>query len=132
MGFTMIEIMVVVVIIGILASIAWPRYVLVVEKSRAAEAKTVLGRIRTAETGYYLEYNSYTAKTTLLSLDIPASCNASFYYRYSIVVKNGPASFTATATRCTADGKTPNSPGGIAYVVNITENGYLGGTQPYV
>ena len=129
-GFTLAELMVVVVIIGVLVSIAWPRYILVAEKSRTSEAKNILSQIREAEMGYYLEYDTYTTNVTLLSLGVPTSCNVSFYYNYS--ASGGGASFTATATRCTSGGKPPNSPGGTAYVVNITQNGVLGGTPPYV
>ncbi len=129
-GFTLTELMVVVVVIGVLASIAWPRYILVAEKSRTAEAKNVLGQIRATELGYYLEYDSYTADIALLSLGVPTACNTSFYYNYSI--SGGGTSFAATATRCVAGGKPPNSPDGVAYVLNITQNGVLGGTPPYV
>ena len=130
MGFTLTEIMIVVVIIGVLASIAWPRYILVAEKSRTAEAKDVLGRIRASEIAYYFEYDAYATNITLLSLDIPTSCNATFYYNYSI--GGGGASFTAKANRCTAGGKSPDSPGGINYELNMTQNGTLGGPPPYV
>jgi type IV pilus assembly protein PilE len=130
MGFTLMEVMIVVVIIGILASIAWPRYIIVAEKSRTAEAKNILGQIRATELGYYLEYDSYTTNIALLSLGVPTSCNTSFYYNYGIA--GGGASFTATATRCTSGGKAPDSPSGVAYVLNITQNGVLGGTPPYV
>jgi len=129
-GFTLTELIVVVVVIGVLASIAFPRYVFVAEKSRTSEARNILGQIREAEMGYFLEYDTYTTNIALLSLGLPTSCNTSFYFSYG--VSGGGASFTATATRCTSGGKRPNSPGGTAYVVNITQNGVLGGTPPYV
>lgn len=129
-GFTLTELMIVVVIIGVLASIAWPRYIFIAEKSRTAEAKNVLGQIRATEIGYYMEYDSYTTSIALLSLGVPTSCNASFYYNYSIA--GGGASFTAKAFRCTTGGKSPNSPGGIIYELNMTQDGTLGGTPPYV
>ena len=130
MGFTVAELMMVVLVIGVLASIGWPRYILVTEKSRTSEARNILGQIREAELGYFLEFDSYTTNITALSLGIPGTCNTSFYYTYG--VSGGGGSFTGTATRCTSDGKTPNSPGNVSYVVNITQNGVLGGTSPYV
>jgi len=54
-GFTLVEIMVVVVIIGILTAIAWPRYVKTAEKARISEARSILGALKDAEMVYYIE-----------------------------------------------------------------------------
>ncbi len=52
-GFTLLELMIVVVIIGILAAVALPMYQEYVRKSRTAEAKNNLGDIRTMQLAYY-------------------------------------------------------------------------------
>ena len=52
-GFTLLEMMIVVVIIGILAAVALPMYSSYVKKSRTAEAKAALGDIRQAQLAYY-------------------------------------------------------------------------------
>ena len=58
-GFTLIELMIVVAIIGILAAIAIPNFLKFQAKSKQSEAKTNLKAIFTAETAYFGENNSY-------------------------------------------------------------------------
>jgi len=58
-GFTLIELMIVVGIIGILVSIAAPNFAMYQSKSRQSEAKLALAAIYTAEKGFYSEYNAY-------------------------------------------------------------------------
>ncbi|MGE5699607.1 MAG: type IV pilin protein [Deltaproteobacteria bacterium] len=59
-GFTLIELMIVVAIIGILAAIAIPNFLKFQAKSKQSEAKTNLKGIYTAETGYFGENNAYS------------------------------------------------------------------------
>ncbi|MGZ9197056.1 MAG: type IV pilin protein [Candidatus Deferrimicrobiaceae bacterium] len=58
-GFTLIELMIVVAIIGILAAIAIPNFLKFQAKSKQSEAKSNLGAIFTGETSYFGENNSY-------------------------------------------------------------------------
>jgi prepilin-type N-terminal cleavage/methylation domain-containing protein len=60
-GFTLIELMIVVAIIGILAAIAIPNFLKFQAKSKQSEAKTNLKGIYTAETGYFGEKNAYSS-----------------------------------------------------------------------
>ena len=81
-GFTLVELIIVVVIIGILASVGVPRYSKVMKKAKIAEADSVLGAIRGAEIRWYAEAGSYTATLTNLDIAIPTS----IYFNYTFVV----------------------------------------------
>ncbi len=58
-GFTLIELMIVVAIIGILAAIAIPNFLRFQAKSKQSEAKTNLGGIFVAEESHFAETNAY-------------------------------------------------------------------------
>lgn len=61
-GFTLIELMIVVAIIGILAAIAIPNFLSYQCKSKQAEAKTNLGAIANSMETYMAEYNTYATE----------------------------------------------------------------------
>ena len=58
-GFTLIELMIVVAIIGILASIAIPNFLRFQAKSKQSEARLLLSGIFTSQTSYFSENNRY-------------------------------------------------------------------------
>jgi type IV pilus assembly protein PilA len=61
-GFSLLELMIVVAIIGILAAIAIPNFLLFQLRSKTSEARTNLASIRTAEEGYFAEKGLFVAQ----------------------------------------------------------------------
>ncbi len=83
-GFTLLELLVVVLIIGILAAIALPQYKRSIAKARAMEAIINLKAISEAQKRYMLLYGVYT--TNLNDLDI--TIQDSNYYSYQCIQAN--------------------------------------------
>ncbi|MDD3988390.1 MAG: prepilin-type N-terminal cleavage/methylation domain-containing protein [Candidatus Omnitrophica bacterium] len=125
-GFTLIELVVVIIIVGILAAMGFTQYTKMVEKGRTAEAKSVLGSLRTAQRARYLEVGSYTAAISDLPVEAPTACTTTHYYSYVCA-----ATGTCTATRCTAGGKTPNAAAASSHNITLSIAGAWGGTAGY-
>ncbi len=129
-GFTLLEIIVVLIILGIIATLGFLQYTRVIEKGRTAEAKTNMGTIRTMAMAYHEEHGFYFDNTYIgdtLGLENDAACGGIngtlYYFSYSI-----DADGTITATRC-GDGtgklpgcKAPGCPGG-GYSLSLTQAG---------
>ena len=72
-AFTLIELLVVVLIIGILAAVALPRYQVAVQKSRFAALMPVTQSIKEAEEVIYMTNAAYATSTDILPVHIPAN-----------------------------------------------------------
>lgn len=103
-GFTLIELMIVVVIIGILAALAIPRFMTATTKSKQSEAKGILKQIYTMERTYRQQYNTYWGAGISadaanqnnfmpIGVEIPASAK----YTYTITTADN-ANLLVTAT----------------------------------
>ena len=71
LGFTLIEMLVVVLIIGILAGIALPQYQMAVGKAQFATLKTITRNVQDAAQRYYLVNDTYEGTNNSLDIDIP-------------------------------------------------------------
>ena len=108
-GFSLIELLVVLVIVGILASVAWPSFREAVHKSRRADATSALTEIMQAQERWRANNPAYSASLTLPDPDWRAvsrdghyaislsAATASTYTAAATVVSTSPQ---ASDTRC--------------------------------
>lgn len=114
-GFTLAELLIVIVILGILGGIALPRFLPQAERGRVAEAVAMLSAIRKGQEAYKLEKNEYLGITETddstatrkkwgyLGISNPNTTDAkSRNFEYTINFANFPSygGFLVTARRC--------------------------------
>ncbi|MHC4187845.1 MAG: pilin [Planctomycetota bacterium] len=117
-GFTLIELMIVILIVGILAAAAIPIFRGRVNEAKWSEGKTTAGSIRRAISAYVLEKGVATAQQLIGSLDDETKRSALGFYSndltgayfvagdFNIDAVNGDGSAQVTVTASTANGPT--------------------------
>jgi len=144
-GFTLIELMIVVAIIGILAAIAIPNFLRFQLKSKSSEGKVNIAAIRTAQESYMAEFGTYvttaasnplaasvgTTKTPFLTTAALAGIDfdllgwapeGSVFFSYNTVAVAAPAAYTIEAT-ADIDGDTTLQSWGYVKEVGVTGAG---------
>ncbi len=101
-GFTLVELVIVIVIVGILSIVAVPIYRGYTRKAMATEGKALLGAIQTAQKIYFAETAFFAQQTTATSfsssLDVDARSNK-YFTAFTIRATSGETpSFTASTT----------------------------------
>jgi prepilin-type N-terminal cleavage/methylation domain-containing protein len=117
-GFTLVELAIVIVIIGVLAAFGVPRFRDSVERSKAAEAFSYLSSVRAAQERYHGRLGTYSDKVSKLDIQLPSP---KYFKVDDTVAPNGDSlekGWTVTLTREGA------SAGYGAYTVVYTEQGF--------
>ncbi len=79
-GFTLTELLIVVIIVGILATLALPMLVKTLEKAKIGEATSNLNLIKTGQKIYFLEYSQFSPNITDLNIEDPNSVLSRYFY----------------------------------------------------
>jgi type IV pilus assembly protein PilE len=107
-GFSLIELMIVIVIIGVLAAIALPNYDQYRIKANRADAQVVLMDIAQRQQRFLMDSRRYAADLVTLGVVVPDNVDQNYTIAFNLPVAT-PPSFTITATpkagsRQSADG----------------------------
>jgi prepilin-type N-terminal cleavage/methylation domain-containing protein len=126
-GFTLLELIIVIIIVGLLATVGLTQYTVIVEKGRLSEAKANLGIMRKLAHEYYLKNGTLL---TITDADVgvgtgllPSSCVSTNYYRYYSYYPNADR-VDVFAARCKSGGKPPQWTGAnYCIATRIVPNG---------
>ena len=99
-GLTLVELMVVVAVMAIIATVAYPMYTAQVQKTRRADAKIALESIAMAQERFYTVSGFYAGTLSSLQVSAAVQGGASDEGYYNVVVTNpgGTQFFAATAS----------------------------------
>jgi len=140
-GFTLLELIIVIIILGVLATLGFTQYGRMVERARGAEARAILGDVRKFAAAYKLEYGNLTGMLAANvnigapgSDMIPNGCGqSSHYFSYAInTALTPPYGVNVTATRCVGGGKLPTgtAPAGTLSLWTNTSSGIDNWSSP--
>ncbi len=113
-GFSLVELMIVVVIVGILASVAIPAYSDYVLRGKFAEAYSTLGSTRVRLEQFYQDNRNYGSTAAACGVAMPASPDVK-YFTFSCNWGTGGTNqfFTVTASGVATQGT-----GGFAFTID--------------
>ena len=96
-GITLIELMIVVVVVSILAAVAFPNYQEFTARAKRTEARAALLRLATNQERFYLNNNTFTTDMTQIGFSSNPYITETGYYVVAVTSAT-PSNFSATAT----------------------------------
>ncbi len=121
-GFTLLELLIVVIIVGILAGVALPQFNRMTRRARLAEGQNMVGSLATAEMLYYQEAATFTnfadnaaATAAGLLVDMPLDANTNWDY--------AGTGATAASVTITATGEAGTPVAGIVVTGTVRNDG---------
>lgn len=121
-GFTLVELMVVIVIVALLAAVAVPIFVNYTKDARRSEAANGLAAIATAQQSHYQRNGSFSNALASLKVDL-SDMAATWSFADPSLISGPPLGFSVVAT-----GKTGTSCAGLSVTMTYT----LGGAKSLV
>lgn len=133
-GVTLVELLTVMVIVAILASVAIPSYRRYLVRTNRADAKTALMQLQAAEEKFYLQNNAYTDNITSGSPNGLGLTTTTVNGFYTIEVKpeNDNQSYIATAKPTASGGQSSDKECGSFTITDVGKRGISGGTKDSV
>ncbi|MCM8773787.1 MAG: prepilin-type N-terminal cleavage/methylation domain-containing protein [Candidatus Omnitrophica bacterium] len=119
-GFTLLELLIVVIIVGILAGIALPQFFRAAERARASEGVNALGVIRSSLLRYYSERGALTNSLTDLDVEMPTFKYFNAPTLASVAPYTGGTTPMASIVRNTTNAGAYNG-----YTLTIQQNGTI-------
>lgn len=95
-GFTLIELMIAVLVVGILSAIAIPQYTKYMQKARRADMQAVLSEVMVKQQQFLMTQRRYTSTFADLGISVPDSVS-NYYTGYTTITVNG-LSYSVSAT----------------------------------
>lgn len=144
-GFTLLELIVVIIIIGVLATLGFGQYTRMIERARGAEARQVAGSLRTQAAALWLERHDAAGVVPASTItnaavgiggqagQIPNTCGAAsspgYFFRYGVAQNAANTGMVVTATRCI--GGTSKTPVGPAATTLTLTSDFNAGTDTW-
>lgn len=106
-GFTLMEVMIVVVIVGILASVGFPAYKAYVDRAKRTEGKAFLMDIAARQERYFMDNNTYAADATDLGYSDSTPLSDEKHYKLEDPIDEGDTGSITTSYKLTIKTQAP-------------------------